>query len=64
MDAIRAVLLMSKIVNFLTKLSDQRERSIADRAVARIWLAAQPPCASLFHITPDQDLGYRHAIHE
>ncbi len=37
------VLLMSKIVNFFTKLSDQRERTTANRAVARIWLAAQPP---------------------
>ena len=38
-----SVLLMFKIVNFFTKLSDQRERTIVDRAVARIWLAAQPP---------------------
>lgn len=38
----------------LTKWSDQRERTIADRAVARIWLAALPPCAlqPLAHCAP------------
>ena len=34
---------MSRTVDFFTKLSDQRERTTANRAVARIWLAAQPP---------------------
>ncbi len=32
-----------QIVNSVTKLSDQRERPTASRAVARIWLAARPP---------------------
>ncbi len=39
-----SVVLMSRIVNFFTKLSDQRERTTVNRAVARIWLAALPPC--------------------
>ena len=40
-----SVLLTSRIVNFFTKCSDQRERAILGGAVASIWLAAQPPCA-------------------
>ena len=43
------ILLLPKIVNFFTKLSDQRERAIADQAVARIWLAAQPPWGMMIH---------------
>ena len=38
------MLLMSRIVDFFTKLSDQRERTTVNRAGARVWLAAQPPC--------------------
>ena len=38
------VRLDSKTVNVFTKIGDQRERTTADRAVARIWLAALPPC--------------------
>ena len=37
---------MSRIVNFFTKWSDQRERTNGVRAIARIWLAALPPCGT------------------
>ena len=39
--------LLQIVVGFFTKLSDQRERAIRNRAVARIWLAAQPPCCRI-----------------
>ncbi len=38
----RSILPNSKIVNFFTEISDQRERTHVNRAVARIWLAALP----------------------
>ena len=42
------MLLTSKIGNFFTKCSDQRERAILGGTVAPIWLAALPPYASFF----------------
>ncbi len=38
------VLRKPKIVNLSKMWSDQRERTNRNRAVARIWLAALPPC--------------------
>ena len=39
-------LLFPIVLMFLTKLSGQRERAIVDRAVARIWPGALPPCST------------------
>ena len=50
------LVLVLKIVNIFTKTSDiadppmaERERATANRAAARIWLAAQPPCENKSH---------------